>query len=111
VRGWDGTIAVMIVRLAADGVVVQDADDCTRLHVSTDLDPAGVRAALATTETGEQVDADTVLFDLTVLRSRAQLAATAPDWAQRWEAMTSYAERSGWLSPDRRSVQVHVERA
>jgi hypothetical protein len=46
-----------------------------------------------------------------VLRSRAQLAATAPDWAQRWEAMTSYAERSGWLSPDRRSVQVHVERA
>jgi hypothetical protein len=111
VRGWDGTIAVMIVRLAADGVVVQDADDCTRLHVSTDLDPAGVRAALATTETGEQVDADTVLLDLAVLRSRAQLAATAPDWAQRWEAMTSYAERSNWLSPDRRSVQVHVERA
>ena len=107
----DGTIAVMIVRLAADGVVVQDADDCTRLHVSTDLDPAGVRTALAGTETGEQADADTVLLDLAVLRSRAQLVATAPDWAQRWEAMTSHAERSGWLSPDRRSVQVHVERA
>jgi hypothetical protein len=100
----------MIVRLAADGVVVQDADDCTQLHVSTDLDAAGVRTALTGTGTGEAVDADTVLLDLAVLRSRAQLVATAPDWAQRWETMTSDVERTGRLSPDRRSVRVRVER-
>jgi hypothetical protein len=100
----------MIVRLAADGVVVQDADDCTRLHVTTDLDASGVRTALSSTETGALVDADTVLLDLAVLRSRAQLVATASDWAQRWEALTSSAERSGRLSADRRSVQVRIER-
>ena len=100
----------MIVRLGADGVVVPDADDCTRLHVSTDLDAAGVRTALSGTGTGELVDSDTVLLDLAVLRSRAQLAATAPDWAQRWEAMTSHVERTGGLSPDRRSVRVGLDR-
>ena len=106
-----GTITGMIVQLAADGVVVQDADDCGRLHVTTDLDAHGVATALAATGTGELIDTDTVGLDLAVLRSRAQLVATAPDWAQRWEAMTSYADEKGWLSADRRSVQVHIERA
>ncbi|HWM59451.1 MAG TPA: hypothetical protein VNO83_16605 [Pseudonocardia sp.] len=100
----------MIVRIAADGVVVSDADDCDHLHVHTDLDARGMQVALSTTETGEPIDDDTVWLDLAVLRSRAQLVATAPDWPQRWEAMTSYAERKGWLSDDRRSVQVHIER-
>ena len=100
----------MIVRLAADGIVVQDADDCTGLQVTTDLDAAGVRAALAATETGELVDVDTVLLDLAVLRSRAQLVATAPDWADRWAELTRQAEQHGRLSTDRRSVRVPVER-
>jgi hypothetical protein len=100
----------MIVLLATDGVVVQRADDCDQLHVTTDLDARGVRTALAATGTGELIDADSVWLDLAVLRSRAQLVATAPDWAQRWEAMTGHAERKGRLSPDRRSVRVHIER-
>ena len=87
----------MIVRLAADGVVVQDADDCTRLQVTTDLDADGVRTALAATETGELVDADTVQLDLAVLRSRAQLVATAPDWAHRWEATDRPGRAAGRL--------------
>ncbi|MCW2716639.1 hypothetical protein [Pseudonocardia sp.] len=100
----------MIVRLDADGAVVRDADDCGRLHLETDLDEARLRTALATTGTGELVDADTVHLDLGVLRSRAALLATTPDWAEQWTAMTAYAERKGWLSDDGRSVQVHVER-
>ncbi len=100
----------MIVLLATDGVVVQHADDCDQLHITTDLDASGVRIALAATGTGELIDADSVWLDLAVLRSRAQMVATAPDWAQRWEAMTSHAEREGRLSPDRRSVRVPVER-
>ena len=100
----------MIVRLTAAGAVVQDADDLGRLHLQTDLDAEGVRTALTTTGTGELIDADTAWLDLGVLRSHAQLVATAPDWAQRWAEMTAYAERKGWLSQDARSVQVHIER-
>jgi hypothetical protein len=100
----------MIVRLTAEGAVVRDADDLGRLHLHTDLDAEGVRTALTTTGSGELIDADTAWLDLGVLRSRAQLVATAPDWAQRWAEMTAYAERKGWLSQDARSVQVHIER-
>jgi len=100
----------MIVRLAADGVVVQDADDCTRLQVTTDLDAEGLRSALAATETGELVDDDTVQLDLAVLRSRAQLVAGAPDWAHRWESLTGQVERLGRLTADRRCVRVAVQR-
>ena len=100
----------MIVRLAADGVVVQDADDCTRLQVTTDLDAEGLRSALAATETGELVDTDIVQLDLAVLRSRAQLVADAPDWAHRWQTLTSQAERQGRLTADRRCVRVPVQR-
>jgi hypothetical protein len=100
----------MIVRLAADGVVVLDADDCTRIQVTTDLDADGLSTALAATETGELVDADTVQLDLAVLRSRAQLVANAPDWAHRWETLTGLVERQGRLTEDRRWVRVPVQR-
>lgn len=100
----------MIVRVGKDGAVVRDADDCGRLHLESDLDEAALRTALRTTGTGELVDADNAHLDLGVLRSRAALLATAPDWAERWSAMTGYAEKKGWLSEDGRSVQVHVER-
>jgi hypothetical protein len=100
----------VIVRLAAEGAVVQDADDLGRLHVQTDLDADGLRTALKSTGTGELVDADTALLDVAVLRSRAALLATAPDWAELWAEMIAYAEREGWLSDEGRCVQVHVER-
>lgn len=100
----------MIVRVGKDGAVVRDADDCARLHLETDLDEAALRAALKNTGTGELVDAENVHLDLAVLRSRAALLATTPDWAQQWTAMTGYAQKKGWLSEDGRSVQVHVER-
>ncbi|MGI5129234.1 hypothetical protein ACQEVB_20685 [Pseudonocardia sp. CA-107938] len=98
----------MIVRLTAAGAVVLDADDCTALHLETDLRGGKLRAALATTDTGA-VDGEHVWLDLSVLRSRAKLVATADDWAQRWTAMVGYAQEQGWLSADRRSVRVHVE--
>lgn len=100
----------MIVRIAATGTVVLDADDCTRLHVESDLDADALQKALAATGSGNLDGRDTVWLDVAVLRSRAQLVAEAPDWAQRWEAMIGYAERKGWLSADESAVQVHVER-
>ncbi len=100
----------MVVTLAADGALVQDADDCGRLHVATALDPAALRSALKLTGTGHAEDDGTVWLDVAVLRSRAQLVASADDWPHRWTAMIDYAERSGWLSPDGRMVRAHVER-
>jgi hypothetical protein len=100
----------MIVRLASDGVVVQAADDCLRLHLETDLDADGARTALTTTGSGELIDAGTAWLDLGVLRSRAQLLATASDWPERWAAMLADAERKGRMSEDGRSVRVPIER-
>ncbi|OLT11876.1 hypothetical protein BJF78_25890 [Pseudonocardia sp. CNS-139] len=100
----------VIVQLTSAGVAVQDADDLGRLHLRTDLDADGLRAALLKTGTGALVDADNALLDVAVLRSRAALLTDAPDWADRWAGMLAYAERKGWLSADGRSVQVHVER-
>jgi len=96
--------------IVAEGAAVRDADDCGRLHLQTDLDPDGLRAALTATGSGEFVGGDTALLDLGVLRARAELVAAAPDWAQRWTAMVDHAERGGRLSPDGRSVQVNVQR-
>jgi hypothetical protein len=108
--GGRGEDRAVIVRLSAEGAVVQDADDLGRLHVQTDLDADGLRTALRTTGTGELVDGDTAMLDVAVLRSRAVLLATRPDWAERWADMIAYAERSGWLHEDGKCVQVHVER-
>lgn len=99
----------MIVRLGIDGAVVHDADDCGRLHVETDLDADGLRTALAATGTGEPVD-DAALLDLAVLRSRAAIAATVPDWAERWAALVTHLTSAGRVSADGRSVRVNVER-
>ncbi len=97
----------MYVTLAADGAVVQDADDCTRLHLATSLDGEALRRALRETGAGEVAPDGTVWLDLAVLRSRAELVATEPDWADRWDAMIGHAAE--WVSVDGRSVRVHVE--
>lgn len=100
----------MIVTLAADGAVVRDADDCTRLSLATALDADALQVALRDTGTGATAPDGAVWLDLAVLRSRAQIAATAADWSERWTGMVAHAERAGWLSVDGRSVRVHVER-
>jgi hypothetical protein len=104
----------VIVLLAADGVVVQDADDLDDVRLRTELDPDRTRVALLGTGTGELVDGDvhgdTAALDLGVLRARAVLQATSPDWARRWAEMVERAERDGRLSRDGRSVRVPVER-
>lgn len=98
----------MYVTLAADGAVVQDPDDCTRLHLACSLDGDALRKALRDTGVGAVAPDGAVWLDLAVLRSRAQIVASAPDWAQRWESMLGYADGEGWISVDRRSVRVHV---
>jgi hypothetical protein len=101
----------VIVRLSAAGAVVQDPDDLAGLRLETDLDPGGLRTALATTGTGELRDDGAVLLDVAVIRSLAVLSPTAQDWSQRWKAMLEDARSDGRLSADGRSVRVPVSRA
>jgi hypothetical protein len=100
----------VIILLAAEGVVVQDADELDAVRLRTDLDPAGAGTALEVTGSGTLVADGCAGLDLAVLRSRAELLATAPDWDRRWSAMVERAAGRGELSEDRRSVRVPIER-
>jgi hypothetical protein len=102
----------MYVQVAADGTVtVHEADDCRRLHLAVDgLDTEAAGAALRRAGTGELVDDGNARLDVAALRALAEPLATAPDWPQQWDAMLAYAATKGWLSPDARTVGVHVER-
>ena len=100
-------IGGVIVRLEADGAVVADADDCSAVHVQTTLDPDGLRAALLHTGTGSLDGGTGVVLDVAVLRTRAALLASAPDWAERFDALiTSSGER---LTDDGLGLRVPVE--
>ena len=91
---------------------VVDVDNLTRLHLAlgevTDEEASEVleRAGLGRIE-----DADIAFLYVAALRATAEKQGTAPDWAQRWDAMVAQAREKGWLSEDGASVQVHVESA
>ena len=99
----------MIVRLDADGAVVLDADDCAGVHLETPLDEDGLRTALQATGTGTLGHgARFAVLDLGVLRTRARLVASAPDWQRRWEEMVAAAGER--LTDDGLGIRVPVER-
>jgi hypothetical protein len=101
----------VIVRLDADGVVVTDADDCAGVHVRTALDADGLRTALQATDTGTPAGPggrDEVVLDVAVLRSRARLVASEPDWDRRFAAMVAAA--GDRLTDDGLGLRVPVER-
>lgn len=103
----------MIVRLDADGAVVAEADDCSAVHVRTGLDAVGLRTALVATGTGAPAEpndggADVVVLDIAVLRSRARLLATTPDWSACFDGMLAGA--GDRLTDDGLGLRVPVER-
>jgi hypothetical protein len=91
---------------------VVDVDNLTRLHLAlgevTDDEASEV---LEQAGLGRIQDADTAFLDAAALRAAAEPRASAPDWADRWEAMVGGAREKGWLSDDGASFQVHVESA
>ena len=91
---------------------VVDVDNLTGLHLAlgevTDEEASEVlqRAGL-----GRIQDGTTAFLDAAAVRAAAEGRATAPDWADRWEAMVAGAREKGWVSDDGASLQVHVESA
>jgi hypothetical protein len=99
----------MIVDIAADGALVHEADDCTRLSVRTGLGGRELDAALASAGFCTRAGDGDVLLDVETLHERARAAAVAPDWESKWSAMIGYAGSKGWLTPDGSAVQAHIE--
>ena len=91
---------------------VVDVDNLTRLHLAlgevTDEEASEVleRAGLGRIE-----DGGTAFLDTAAVRAAAEGRATAPDWADRWEAMVAGAREKGWVSDDGATLRVHVESA
>jgi hypothetical protein len=99
----------VIVRLEAEGAVVADADDLSAVHVETTLAPEALRTALLRTGTGTpDLDSTGVVLDIGVLRSRARLLATVPDWPERFDAMIAAAGHR--LTGDGLGLRVPVDR-
>ena len=99
----------VILRLDADGAVVAHADDCSAVHVQTALAGEHLRAALLQTGTGSVATGGLaeVVLDIAVLRTRAALVASAPGFAERFDAMiASSGER---LTDDGLGLRVAVE--
>jgi hypothetical protein len=101
----------VLVDITANEIRIQDADDCSRLSVTTvlagdDLDAALHSAHLGTRD--EASEANTVLLDVAELHARARAAASAADWQSRWSAMLGYAASKGWLTPDGAAVRAHL---
>src|SRR6476469_375198 len=87
---------------------VVDVDNLTRLHLAlgevTDEEASEVleRAGLGRIE-----DGGTAVLDAAALRAAAEVPASAPDWADRWDAMIAGAREKGWLSDDGATLHVH----
>jgi hypothetical protein len=77
------------------------------VHVQTTLDADGLRAALLHTGTGSLADdSGEVVLDIAVLRTRAALLASVPDWTERFDALiASSGER---LTDDGLGLRVRV---
>jgi hypothetical protein len=99
----------MIVRVSGGQARVEDQDDCTRLHVTTEQSAESTDSALRADGLGHLADPATAQLSVAQLRARASVLGVAPDWPDRWEAMLDYARGKGWLSPDGSLVQGHVE--
>jgi hypothetical protein len=102
----------VIVRLDTDGAVVADADDCSAVHLETGLNAERLRTALVATGTGALAEPDgppdVVVLDVAVLRSRATLLATRPDWSECFDGMLAGAGER--LTDDGLGLRVPVER-
>ena len=93
-------------------VKVVDVDDLTRLHLALgEVTDEEADQVLREAGLGRLQDAQTGFVGIEALHAAAAPQSSAPDWAQRWEAMVATARDKGWVGDDGASLQVHVESA
>ena len=91
---------------------VVDVDNLTRVHLALgELTDEEASEVLELAGLGRIPDGDTAFLDAAALRAAAEPRATAPDWADRWEAMVAGARAARSMSEDGGSLQVRVESA
>jgi hypothetical protein len=95
--------------ITADGVRVEEPDDCTRLEVrAADPSPDAVDAALRAAGMGTSIGPTEVDLRVDALRALAATAELPADWPGRWDMMIAYAARKGWLVANSTAVRAHV---
>ena len=93
-------------------VRVADVDDLTRLHLAVGaVTDEEADAALRAAGMGRLTDGDTGVVSVAALRAAAEPRSSAPDWAERFDAMVIFAAEKGWTADDGTGLQVHVEPA
>lgn len=96
----------MFVLVSPDGIDLEEADDCTRLHlVGRDVGPEEVAGALIGIGT---FDGDNAWVEPSALRALAA-GRVASDWDDRFEGMLTYAVGKGRVAPETGRLQLHVE--
>lgn len=84
-----------------------DADDFKAFKVVVDGPPSGLAEAIA--PVGSLLESgDTMIRTEAVIELAGERARQAA-WMESFEAMLAYAEKKGWLSPNRSSIQAHCE--
>ncbi|WP_433359877.1 hypothetical protein [Streptosporangium sp. CA-115845] len=92
-------------------VSVEEADDCTRLHVSADgLDDTVIGEVLRSDELGLPGEPGRVWLDVTALHARARAGVRVTDWDDRFNAMLDHARGRGWLNGSGTLVAAHIVR-
>ncbi len=98
---------MIIVLTSSDAPSLTDLDRFDRLHAELhgDLDAARLDALC------RPGDDDHVWLDIAAARHAGALAASDPAFGDQFDAMISYARRSGWVDEAGTHVRAHVEPA
>lgn len=93
------------------GVSLDHPEDCGRLHVEVvsgdDLEL--VDRALIGAGLGRVCDEGHALVEVIALRSLAE-GRVGSGWLEEFNAMLSYAQSKGWVTPDGAEIRAHLER-
>jgi hypothetical protein len=92
-------------------VSVEEADDCTRLHVEAGgLTDDEVWRALQRSALGHSAEPGQAWLEIYELRVRARERTEKPGWEADFDAMVSYAGGKGWLDETGELVAAHIAR-
>jgi hypothetical protein len=105
----------MYVSIAGDParplVSVEEADDCTRLHVDVrGLDESTAGSALREARLGRPGQPGQLWLDIAALRERARATTAVAGWDDRFDAMLAFARSEGWTDETGEHVAAHIVR-